>query len=254
MGSSAPAAPSRPPSGALRSGPHTGSGSAWEPDHTELTALTAWLLARPGDSLDLEMIHADDPQLASKAKAAMARDGVVVILEALTPAQLEQMQRTTDAAIQMILNNPKTNQGRTGNRGSFRFSFGSAFMMGLIPAPASMPGWHALVDPPPVTAALTAIFETADYRCTGLAGDFCLPGCNQYQQMHSDGQHRLDTPKPPSIVVNYPMVDFTLLNGPMRVIPGGSHHWAQEKVALAAEPNVCCSATDVWIALSCALP
>ena len=32
-------------------------------------------------------------------------------------------------------------------------------------------------------------------------------------------------------------VDFTPLNGPMRVIPGGTQHWTQPHVALAEEPS-----------------
>ena len=84
-----------------------------------------------------------------------------------------------------------------------------------------MPGWHTLVDPPAVTAALTAIFESAEYSCTGLAGDFCLPGCSSYQQMHDDmGGAMRDSAAIPAVVVNYPMVDFTADNGPMRVLPG----------------------------------
>lgn len=80
------------------------------------------------------------------------------------------MQRTTGVAIDSIRNHPQTADGADGNRGGFRFSFGSAFMMGLIEPPASMPGWHALAEPPAVLRALDAIFESDDYRCTGLAG------------------------------------------------------------------------------------
>lgn len=68
--------------------------------------------------------------------------------------------------------------------------------------------------------------------------DFCLPGCNQYQQMHSDFPMILrDSAMPPVVVVNYPMVNFTLHNGPMRVIPGGSHRWTKPHVPLADEPS-----------------
>ena len=117
------------------------------------------------------------------------------------------MRHTTNAAIESIRHHPKTAGGADGNRGGFRFSFGSAFMMGLIEPPASMAGWHALAEAPSVLAALDAIFEGDDFRCTGLAGDFCLPGCNQYQQMHSDFPMILrDSAVPPVVVVNYPMV------------------------------------------------
>jgi ectoine hydroxylase-related dioxygenase (phytanoyl-CoA dioxygenase family) len=80
---------------------------------------------------------------------------------------------------------------------------------------------------PPVTRALCAIFGTNAYRCTGLAGDFCLPG-SDYQKLHADvapqdpasGLDMRDRVDPPVVVVNYPMQDFTKLNGPMRCLPG----------------------------------
>ena len=64
------------------------------------------------------------------------------------------MRYTTNAAIETIRHHPKTAGGADGNRGGFRFSFGSAFMMGLIEPPASMAGWHALAEAPSVLAAL----------------------------------------------------------------------------------------------------
>jgi hypothetical protein len=143
------------------------------------------------------------------------------------------------SAIKKILADERTAGGKNGNRGGFRFSFGSAFLMGLIEPPASL-GWHVLVDPPAVTTALCAIFDSDDYRCTGLAGDFCMPGCNHYQQMHDDmGGAAREYDRCPSVVVNYPMVDFTKMNGPMRVIPGtmqAGPNGEQKYVPLEEEP------------------
>ena len=193
----------------------------WVPNDSELAQLCRFLAERPDHAgPPLELLQPDDPELGTKAKQLMARDGYVIIVDALSSQQLEQMRRATQRAIETIVADERTAGGKNGNRGSFRFSFGSAFMMGLIEAPASL-GWHVLVDPPAVTTALCAIFESDDYRCTGLAGDFCLPGCNQYQQMHDDmGGAAREFDRCPAVVVNYPMVDFTKMNGPMRVIPG----------------------------------
>ena len=163
----------------------------------------------------------------------------VIVADALSPQELELMRRATQGAIETILEDERVTGGKAGNRGGFRFSFGSAFMMGLIEPPASL-GWHVLVDPPAVTTALRSIFESDDYRCTGLAGDFCMPGCNQYQQMHDDiGGAGREFDRCPSVVVNYPMVDFTKTNGPMRVIPGTMHagpNGEEQYVPLAEEP------------------
>lgn len=236
----------RPPLGALGSVnnhalPQNGEKQAdWQPNGEELEELRDWLAARPHGGhpsrpLRLEILRPDDSQLGPKAKSLMERDGFVVISDVLSPDELESMRLATKRAIETIIANKRVRRGKLGNRGSFRFSFGSAFMMGLIDPPASL-GWHVLVDPPAVTTALTAIFESADYVLTGLAGDFCMPGCNQYQQIHDDmrGFGR-DLKKCPFVVVNYPMVDFTKMNGPMRVLPG-TMHAKKQYVPLSEEP------------------
>ena len=212
----------------------------WVPNHSELDQLRHFLAERPDDSgPPLELLQPDDPELGPKAKKLMERDGYAIIVDALSSQQLEQMRQATQRAIQTIVADERTAGGRNGNRGGFRFSFGSAFMMGLIEAPASL-GWHVLVDPPAVSTALCAIFESDNYRCTGLAGDFCMPGCNQYQQMHDDmGGAARELDRCPFVVVNYPMVDFTKMNGPMRIIPGTMQTGAngeQKYVNLDEEP------------------
>lgn len=43
-----------------------------------------------------------------------------------------------------------------------------------------------LIDPPALTAVLTAIYGSDDYLCAGCGGDFCLPGAVEYQNLHTD--------------------------------------------------------------------
>jgi hypothetical protein len=75
----------------------------------------------------------------------MRRDGFVIITNVLNPEQLALMQRTTHEAVARICDS-SGDGGRTGNRQTYRWSFGTAFMQGMIAAPASLAGWHALVD------------------------------------------------------------------------------------------------------------
>ena len=50
--------------------------------------LREFLAARPADSLPLETLRSDDPELGSKAKALMSRDGFVRLLQ--FPALLQR--------------------------------------------------------------------------------------------------------------------------------------------------------------------
>ena len=126
----------RPPAGCLRATQHVATehddAAAWRADEAELAALRAWLGSRPADSLSFEMLRAGEPGLGGRAAALMARDGFVVIADALAPPALAQMRWTTAAAIETIMAEPRTSGGRAGNRGGSRFSFGSAFMAGVL--------------------------------------------------------------------------------------------------------------------------
>ena len=243
----------RPPASSLLLGPgssrqhdlpsDTCSGHRGALTATSVALLRGWL-AKPANGRPLELLHSCDPSLGEKAKALMARDGMVIIVDALSPAELSLMQRTTLAATEQILRHPSSQGGRAGNRQPFRFSFGSAFMQRVIEPPATMPGWHKLADVPAVTDALAAIWGSRDYRCTGLAGDVCLPGCNTYQPLHKDLPPDValteavhDAPTPPVIVVNYPMVEFTRLNGPMRCLPATYAAFNVAQPQLEDEPS-----------------
>jgi hypothetical protein len=83
--------------------------------------------------------------------------------------------------------------------------------------------WCMLADLPRLHPILEAIFQSPDYMCWGAGGDFCLPGTIEYQHLHRDcgedmfhdpsGRIRLWDLPPPMVTCNFPMVDFTALNG-----------------------------------------
>lgn len=72
---------------------------------------------------------------------------------------------------------------RVGNRGSHRYSCGTA------ECTHQQHAWAALVDPPALMAILAEVFETEQFVCnTGTGGaDFTLPGALDFQHLHSDG-------------------------------------------------------------------
>jgi ectoine hydroxylase-related dioxygenase (phytanoyl-CoA dioxygenase family) len=86
-----------------------------------------------------------------------------------------------------------------------------------------------LVDLPTVLPIVEAIWGSGDFTCMGAGGDYSLPGAEQ-QVLHADnlgrrlhdpaGQTTLQDFPAPFIVVNFPMVDFTVENGATRFVPG----------------------------------
>jgi hypothetical protein len=92
------------------------------------------------------------------------------------------------------------------------------------------PAWTAVIDLPTTTPILTAIYGSPNYIVGGGGGDLALPGAIEYQGLHSDSiwtepydpiagltMRQL----PVSVVtINFPMVDLTWENGPIRQIPG----------------------------------
>ena len=95
------------------------------------------------------------------------------------------MQAACDRTIHEMLSLDKH---RVGNRGSHRYSFGSASKTGHMMHELE---WTRLLDLPTVTPILTAIFDSSDYIARGGGGDFCLPGATEYQQLHFDISDRM---------------------------------------------------------------
>jgi len=188
----------------------------------------------------LELVEVDEIE---RARNIFYRDGFVAVRNLLTAEQLGFIRNGCDRVIAEIMS---LDEARAGNRGSHRYSFGSSSLTGQM---SHHPEWAMLLDLPKLDAILTAIFNSEDYISRGAGGDFCLPGAVSYQPLHSDmGDYREYTdPKSgeviyksgsfqdqrgiltyrdlpcPFVACNFPMVDFTPINGPTRQIPGTQH-------------------------------
>ncbi len=210
----------------------------------------------------LEVVDAGDVE---RARDTFYRDGFVAVRNLLTQQQLSFIRQGCDRVISEIMQLDKRG---LGNRGSHRYSFGSTSLTGQM---SHHPEWAMLLDLPDLDAILTAIFNSEDYVSRGAGGDFCLPGAVNYQPLHSDmGDYRehkdqetgetiyksgafqdprgilnyRDLPCP-FIACNFPMVDFTPINGPTRQIPGTQN--TKEPIPnLANEPE--------WMKLSTVCP
>ncbi len=177
-----------------------------------------------------------EPREAAHATALFRRDGFVVIADVLSREQTEVLRLGCDAVIHEIL---ALDDGRKGNRGSHRYSFGGS---SLTRSQLHRPEWQMLLDLPIVTQVVTAIFESSDYVLRAASGDFCLPGAVEYQPLHSDVRDWLDPKRTPFsafhdprgqltirdlpcpyVCVNFLPQAVTRLNGPTRQIPGTQH-------------------------------
>ena len=117
------------------------------------------------------------------------------------------------------------------------------------------PAWAALIDLDTTTPILTAIFGSHAYVVGGGGGDVALPGAIEYQGLHADRiwtePHDpvggLTTPllPVPVVTINFPMIDLTWENGPIRQIPG-SQRSLDPIPSLTNEPD--------WMKLSTVCP
>ncbi len=204
-----------------------------DPNDPEVVAHREYLEANNGIK-GLEIVSPADIERAAEI---FWRDGFVVVRDALSSDQLEYLRGGCDRVIHEIM---AMDRNRRGNRGSHRYSLGSASKTGQL---LHHPEWAMLVDLPTLTPIVTAIFGAHTYMCRGGAGDVCLPGAVDYQRLHSDmGDRRIHGDKVagsfhdhrgiltyrdlpvPSVVCNFLMVDFTKINGPTRQIPGTQHN------------------------------
>ena len=106
------------------------------------------------------------------------RDGFVVVENVLNEEQLKRLNEASERVIRDILAKDKNRQG---NRGTHRYSFGSASITGQL---LHEPAWAMLVDLPTLTPIISALFGSDDYILRGAGGDFCLPGAHTYQPLH----------------------------------------------------------------------
>ena len=199
-----------------------------------------------------------DPSEIERAVHLFRRDGFVVVRDALTPDELAFLQAgVTEVAEQIVA----ADTAATGNRGSRRYSFGgSSLTLSML----HRPEWRMLVDLPTVTPIITAIFESDDYMVRAASGDFCLPGAEEYQPLHSDMRDWTSNESTPFsafhdprgilttrdlpcpyLCANFLPFEQTALNGPTRQVPGSQH--SREPIpTLDEEPE--------WMRLSTVCP
>ena len=172
--------------------------------------------------LEIDILEPDE---VDRAKQILLRDGFVAVRNVLVGAQLERIQKAANCVIKEIVDkDPK----RIGNRGHHRYSFGNQIHHFE---------WCELVDLPPILAIVEAIWNSGNFVCNGAGGDLSLPTA-EIHPLHSDGnelgftdpwidQISYRSLPPPTLVVNFPMVDFTKDNGAIRQIPCTQRSQAQ---------------------------
>lgn len=170
---------------------------------------------------------------AAHAVDLFRRDGFVVIAGVLNSEETEILRNGCNAVASEIL---ALDEGRAGNRGSHRYSFGGS---SLTRSQLHRPEWRMMLENTFVTDLVAAIFGSEDYALRAASGDFCLPGATGYQPLHSDIRDWSDARKTPFsafhdpegrmtirdlpcpyVCVNFLPQDVTRLNGPTRQIPG----------------------------------
>ncbi len=198
----------------------------------DLAAQRAYLAANNGIK-GLEVLGQQD---LPRALELFRRDGFVVIADVLTPVQTAFLAAGCAEVAGEIL---ALDERRGGTRGSHRYSFGGSSM---TRSQLHRPEWQMMLEIPFVDELVSAIFGSGDYALRAASGDFCLPGANGYQPLHSDVSDWInpsisrfssfhdprcqltirDLPCP-YVCVNFLPQDVTALNGPTRQIPGTQH-------------------------------
>ncbi len=190
------------------------------PDDPHVVELREQLLLHNG----LDGLEILEPHEVERAAQNFYRDGFVVVQNVLDADQTERLRVAAEREMANIVAlDPK----RLGNRGSHRYSFGSASLTGSL---THLPEWRMLIDLPTVTPIITEIFQSELFSVRGAGGDFCLPGAVRYQPLHTDtGGGRFTDPVGKisyrdlpafQVCCNFAPVPFTPLNGATRQIPG----------------------------------
>jgi ectoine hydroxylase-related dioxygenase (phytanoyl-CoA dioxygenase family) len=144
-------------------------------------------------------------------------NGYVILEKMISSDIMAPMLERFDALLERKRANEPTNRGT--NRYQMHLPFEPPF---AVPE---------LYSNPTVLAILEDLFGK-DMICTYFASDTPFPG-SDYQPVHLDC--RLPFPEAAygvpvySVVVNTPLVDFTMENGPLEMWPGGTHLIGQPK-------------------------
>ena len=197
-------------------------------DSPEVAALRDELMREAGVPGGVVAVSPDEPDFARRAAQLFWRDGYCVVERALPMDRVEAVRDALDTVVRrMVEHDPH----RIGNRGSHRYSIGSApLAFGVDVALSTM------IDSAPVLAVVREIYQSEDFVCTGWGGDFVMPGSVEFQALHRDqGEYladpsgrvtHLDMPTA-RVKVNFPMVldpgsqvAHTPCNGATRVVAG----------------------------------
>ncbi len=209
-------------------------------DDPGVAALRARMRERNGIT-GLEVCAPDE---VDRAVELFHRDGFVAIRDAIPPEQLDRLRRAAAEVIEMLVEaDPDGSVGGGAGGLPHRYSFGGTSATRQM---FHRPEWCELLDMPTTTPILTAIFGSPNYIVCGSGGDLALPGAIEYQGLHSDnmwselhdpvgGVTMRDLPTP-AIHINFPLVDLTPENGPIRQIPG-THRSRAPIPRLADEPE-----------------
>lgn len=198
-------------------------------DNEEVVALRE-RLQRDNGIKGLELLTADNVE---RIVQLFHRDGFVLVENILHAEQVEFLAQGCVEVIQEIV---ALDQGRQGNRGSHRYSFGGS---SLTRSQLHRPEWQMLLQLESVHTLVTHLFGSPHFTLRAASGDFCLPGAVDYQRLHSDvgdwvddtqtrfsafhdplGETTIRDLPCPYICVNFLPQDVTRINGPTRQIPG----------------------------------
>ncbi len=195
------------------------------------------------------------PEEVTRAADLFHRDGFVAVRGTVQPDQLERLRTAAAEVIEtLVAADPEGAVGGGAGGLPHRYSFGATSASRHM---FHRSEWCELIDMPTTTPILTEIFGSPNYVVYGAGGDLALPGAIEYQGLHSDnvwtelhdpvgGVTMRDLPVP-CVHINFPLVDLTPENGPIRQIPG-THRSRAPIPRLADEPE--------WMRLStvCPLP
>jgi hypothetical protein len=195
------------------------------------------------------------PDEVERAAALFHRDGFVAVRDAIPAEQLERLRAAAaDVITTLVEADPEGAVGGGAGGLPHRYSFGGTSASRHM---FHRSEWCELIDMPTTTPILSAIFGSPNYVVCGAGGDMAFPGAIEYQGLHSDnvwtelhdpvgGVKMRDLPVP-ALHINFPIVDLTPENGPIRQIPG-THRSRNPIPKLKDEPE--------WMRLStiCPLP
>ena len=204
----------------------------------------AALRARLGERNGIPGLEVVAPHEVDRATTLFRRDGFVAVGNALSVDQLASLRAAAAEVLAMLAAaDPDGAVGGGAGGLPHRYSFGGTSVSRHLFYRAE---WCQLIDLPTTTPILSSIFGSPDYIVYGSGGDLALPGAIEYQGLHSDnvwselhdpvgGLTMRDLPVP-VVHINFPLVDLTPENGPIRQIPG-THRSRAPIPTLADEPD-----------------